>query len=56
MRSFMQHICVFSRIQGQEMGNEFNYDKVYTASLNANDPNTSQSAVSNQFILFSAFK
>ena len=33
----MQHICVFSRIQGQEMGNEFNYDKVYTASLNANE-------------------
>jgi len=32
-------------IQGQEMGNEFNYDKVYTASLNANDPNTSQSAI-----------
>ena len=43
-------------IQGQEMGNEFNYDKVYTAALNVNDPNTSQSAVSNQFTLFGAFK
>ena len=35
-----------NNIQGQEMGNEFSYDKVHTAALNANDPNTSQSAVS----------